>query len=155
MFKIVEFAETKEISAVPHSWEKDNICYWPQKKTDAAKLIKNCDSVPDVKTWDAFEVKVIRRSLTTYNQAKQAEYEMSGYSTTDDEDRAPKSKRPCVGASLNDMVSNTPIILYDTVANRVVQNVDASTVFNVNASGSNEQSSLDGNAVIEDGNALI
>lgn len=69
MFKIVQTVEEEEIclTAVPSSWEKDGILFWP-KKNIVSRLVRDANSTPGIE-WTKMAC-VVKRTAETYAEAE-------------------------------------------------------------------------------------
>ncbi|KAL9704897.1 hypothetical protein quinque_008415 [Culex quinquefasciatus] len=84
MFKIVQTVEEEEIclTAVPSSWEKDGILFWP-KKNIISRLVRDANSTPGIE-WTKMAC-VVKRTAATYAEAESELAYMESQPDTDQE----------------------------------------------------------------------
>lgn len=88
MFKVVCTEESGEklISAVPYSWECNNILRWPRNKLIIKKMRKDPYSKPE-EDWFSFQCTVKSSNIKTFQEASIIEKSLAAFSDTESETR--------------------------------------------------------------------
>ncbi|KAB0801507.1 hypothetical protein PPYR_05861 [Photinus pyralis] len=89
MFKIVQTIEDnlKVLTAVPQSWEKNGILFWPPGPGKKAyTLRKDASNLPNLNTWTKTKCQIKRDNILTLKEALHQEKILAEFEDTEDEE---------------------------------------------------------------------
>jgi len=62
-YAVVQFLDTDTYSEIPATWlikkKNGSQCWWPSRTANCPQMIATCAS-PDFKTWDCYDVDIIK-----------------------------------------------------------------------------------------------